>query len=108
MRRSRHGASLASDRAWLDGRPLDGAALVAYLAALHDTGRAASSAALAVAGSTWGVRIQEPPPPDEATRFRMEQGRETEGEARGGGGLDARASPCRGSDIDTWTHERTS
>ena len=60
------------------------------------------------AGSTWGVRIQEPPPPDEATRFRMEQGRETEGEARGGGGLDARASPCRGSDIDTWTHERTS
>ena len=48
------------------------------------------------------MRIQEPPPPDEATRFRMEQGHETEGEARGGGGLDARASPCRGRDIDTW------
>ena len=35
--------------AWLDGRALDDVALAAYLAELHDAGRASSSASMAVA-----------------------------------------------------------
>ena len=35
--------------AWLDGRELDDVSLTAYLAELHDAGRASSSASMAVA-----------------------------------------------------------
>ena len=38
--------------AWLDGRQLDDPTLAVYLAALHDTGRAASAALLAASSPT--------------------------------------------------------
>ena len=43
--------------AWLDGRQIDDAALAAYLAELHDAGRAASSAAMAVAAARFRARL---------------------------------------------------
>ena len=49
--------------AWLDGRELDDVALAAYLAALHDAGRASSSAALAVAAACFRAKLAEQPTP---------------------------------------------
>ena len=49
--------------AWLDGRRLDDAALAAYLAELHDAGRAASSAAMAVAAAGFRPRLASQPDP---------------------------------------------
>ena len=43
--RRAYGGALGQLDAWLDGRRLDDAALAAYLAELHDAGRAASPAA---------------------------------------------------------------
>ena len=43
--------------AWLDGRPLDDVSLAAYLAELHDAGRAASSAAPAVAAARFRAKL---------------------------------------------------
>ena len=43
--------------AWLAGLRLDDAALAAYLAELHDAGRAASSAAMAVAAARFRARL---------------------------------------------------
>ena len=43
--------------AWRAGRALDDAALAAFLAALHDTGRASSSAALAVAAARFRAKL---------------------------------------------------
>ena len=42
---------------WLAGQKLDDAALAAYLAELHDAGRAASSAAMAVAAARFRARL---------------------------------------------------
>ena len=54
--------------AWLAGRKLDDAALAAYLAELHDAGRAASSAAMAVAAARFRAKLAgEPSPAGEAT-----------------------------------------
>ena len=54
--------------AWLDGRRFDDAALAADLAELHDAGRAASSAATAVAAARFRARLGgEPSPAGEAT-----------------------------------------
>ena len=55
-RRAYAGALVQLD-AWLDGQKLDDAALAAYLAELHDAGRAASSAALAVAAARFRGRL---------------------------------------------------
>ena len=53
---------------WLAGQKLDDAALAAYLAELHDAGRAASSAATAVAAARFRARlVGEPSPAGEAT-----------------------------------------
>ena len=43
--------------AWLDGRVLDDAALAAYLAELHDAGRASSSASMAVAAACFRAKL---------------------------------------------------
>ena len=52
-----YAGALSQLDAWLDGRGLDDAALAAYLAELHDAGRAASSAAMAVAAARFRARL---------------------------------------------------
>ena len=50
--------------AWLDGRELDDRRrLVAYLAELHDAGRAPASAAIAVAAASFRARLADPAAP---------------------------------------------
>ena len=54
--------------AWLDGRELDDVTLAAYLAELHDDGRASSSAAMAVAAACFRAKLAgEPIPASERT-----------------------------------------
>ena len=54
--------------AWLDGREFDDAALAAYLAELHDAGRASSSASMAVAAACFRAKLAgEPIPAGERT-----------------------------------------
>ena len=54
--------------AWLDGRGLEDATLAAYLAELHDLGRAPASASTAVAGACFRARLAgEPSPAGERT-----------------------------------------
>ena len=55
--RRAYAGALGQLDAWLDGRRLDDAALAAYLAELHDAGRAASSAAVAVAAARFRARL---------------------------------------------------
>ena len=43
--------------AWLDGRQLDDASLAAYVAELHDAGRASSSASMAVAAACFRAKL---------------------------------------------------
>ena len=43
--------------AWLDGRELDDVTLAAYLAELHDAGRASSSASMAVAAACFRAKL---------------------------------------------------
>ena len=50
---------------WLNGRELDDAALAAYLAELHDAGRAPSSASIAVAAACFRAK------PGRAARSRQ-------------------------------------
>ena len=47
--------------AWLDGRELDDVALAAYLAELHDAGRASSSASMAVAAACFRAKLAGQP-----------------------------------------------
>ena len=47
--------------AWLDGRGLDDASLAAYLAELHDQGRAPASAATTVAAACFRARLARAP-----------------------------------------------
>ena len=49
--------------AWLDGRALDDVALAAYLAELHDAGRASSSASMAVAAACFRAKLRGQPSP---------------------------------------------
>ena len=54
--------------AWLDGRELDDVALAAYLAELHDAGRASSSASMAIAAACFRAKLAgEPIPAGERT-----------------------------------------
>ena len=61
-RRAYAGALRCLD-AWLDGRELDDAALAAYLAELHDAGRASSSASMAVAAACFRAKLAGQPAP---------------------------------------------
>ena len=66
-RRAYSGALRRLD-AWLDGRGLEDATLAAYLAELHDLGRAPASASTAVAGACFRARLAgEPSPAGERT-----------------------------------------
>ena len=49
--------------AWLDGRELHDVTLAAYLAELHDAGRASSSASMAVAASCFRAKLAGQPAP---------------------------------------------
>ena len=49
--------------AWLDGRELHDVTLAAYLAELHDAGRAASSASMAVAAACFRAKLAGQPAP---------------------------------------------
>ncbi len=66
-RRAYSGALRRVD-AWLDGRPLEDLVLAAYLAELHDQGRAPASASTAVAAACFRARLAgEPSPAGERT-----------------------------------------
>ena len=66
-RRAYSGALRRLD-AWLDGRRLEDATLAAYLAELHDLGRAPASASTAVAAACFRARLaHEPSPAGERT-----------------------------------------
>ena len=56
---------------WLDGLRLDDAALAACLAELHDAGRAASSASMAVAAARFNARLAGEPDPAGAATERV-------------------------------------
>ena len=61
-RRAYSGALRRLD-AWLDGRPLEDATLAAYLAELHDQGRAPASASTTVAAACFRARLARAPSP---------------------------------------------
>ena len=74
--------------AWLDGRELDDVALAAYLAELHDAGRASSSASMAVAAAGFRAKlVGQPAPAGERTvrvlaGYRRTAGDRGRGQAR--------------------------
>ena len=70
---------------WLDGRPLEDAALAAYLAELHDAGRGSSSAATAVAAGRFRARLASQPDPAGARTARVLAGYRRTAAGRGRG-----------------------
>ena len=95
-RRAYSGALRRLD-AWLDGRGLEDQALAAYLAELHDQGRAPSSASTAVAAACFRARLAgEPSPAGERTArvlagYRRTGGDRGRGQARPFGAADLAA-----------------
>ena len=87
-RRAYSGALRRLD-AWLDGRRLEDATLAAYLAELHDLGRAPASASTAVAAACFRTRLaHEPSPAGERTArvlagYRRTAGERGRGQTRG-------------------------
>ena len=70
--------------AWLDGRPLHDVTLTAYLAELHDAGRASSSASMAVAAACFRAKFAgQPTPAGERTARVLAGYRRTAGGERG-------------------------
>ena len=61
--RRAYAGSLRRLDAWLDGRELDDVTLAAYLAELHDAGRASSSASMAVAAACFRAKLAGQPTP---------------------------------------------
>ena len=107
--------------AWLDGRELDDVALAAYLAELHDAGRASSSATMAVAAACFRAKlVGQPTPAGERTArvlagYRRTAGDRGRGQARPFGAADLAAvlATChrprrrgRGVESDQVAHER--
>ena len=91
--RRAYAGALGQLDAWLTGRRLDDAALAAYLAELHDAGRAASSAAMAVAAARFRARLAgQNDPSGEATA------RVLAGYRRTAGGL-GQARPFSAADL---------
>ena len=74
--------------AWLDGRPLHDVTLAAYLAELHDAGRASATASMAVAAACFRAKLAgQPIPADERTArvlagYRRTAGDRGRGQAR--------------------------
>ena len=83
-RRAYSGALRRLD-AWLDGRPLEDATLAAYLAELHDQGRAPASAATAVAAACFRARLAGDPSPAGERTARVLAGYRRTGGDRGRG-----------------------
>ncbi len=83
--RRAYAGALGQLDAWLDGRRLDDAALAAYLAEIHDAGRAASSAAMAVAAARLRVRLagQADPSGEQTARVLAGYRRTAGGRGRG-------------------------
>ena len=83
--------------AWLDGRPLHDVTLAAYLAELHDAGRASSSASMAVAAACFRAKFAgQPTPAGERTArvlagYRRTAGERGRGQARPFGAADLAA-----------------
>ena len=83
--------------AWLDGRELHDVTLAAYLAELHDAGRASSSAAMAVAAACFRAKLAgQPAPAGERTArvlagYRRTAGDRGRGQARAFGVSDLAA-----------------
>ena len=73
--------------AWLDGRELDDVALAAYLAELHDAGRASSSASasMAVAAACFRAKLAGQPSPSGELTARVLAGYRRTAGARGRG-----------------------
>ena len=71
--------------AWLDGRGLDDASLAAYLAELHDQGRAPASAATTVAAACFRARLARAPSPAGERTARVLAGYRRTGGDRGRG-----------------------
>ena len=81
--------------AWLAGRPLHDVTLAAYLAELHDAGRAAASASMAVAAACFRAKLAGQPNPSGERTARVLAGyRRTAGD-RGRG----QAGPFSASDL---------
>ena len=88
--------------AWLDGRELHDVTLAAYLAELHDAGRASSSASMAVAAACFRAKLAgQPAPAGERTArvlawYRRTAGDRGRGQARpfGVSGLAAVLATC--------------
>ena len=83
-RRAYSGALRRLD-AWLDGRPLEDQTLAAYLAELHDQGRAAPSASTAVAAACFRARLAGRPSPDGERTARVLAGYRRTAGGRGRG-----------------------
>ena len=81
--------------AWLDGLRLDDSALAAYLAALHDAGRAASSAAMAVAAARFRATLAAQPSPAGELTARILAGYRRSAGDRGRG----QAQPFNAADL---------
>ena len=82
--------------AWLDGRELHDVTLAAYLAELHDAGRASSSAAMAVAAACFRAKLAGQPAPAGERTARVLAGYRRTASDRGRG----QARPFAGS--RTW------
>ena len=79
--------------AWLDGRPLHDVTLAAYLAELHDAGRASSSAAMAVAAACFRAKLAGQPNPSGERTARVLAGYRRTAADRG------QAGPFSASDL---------
>ena len=80
---------------WLDGRPLHDVTLAAYLAELHDAGRASSSASMAVAAACFRAKLAGQPNPSGERTARVLAGYRRTAADRGRG----QAGPFSASDL---------
>ena len=81
--------------AWLDGRELHDVTLAAYLAELHDAGRASSSASMAVAAACFRAKLAGQPNPSGERTARVLAGYRRTAADRGRG----QAGPFSASDL---------
>ena len=80
-----YGSALARLDGWLAGRPLDDAALAAYLASIHDAGRSPAVASQAVAAVKLRAKLSGQPSPAGPATDAVLRGLRREGKARGRG-----------------------
>ena len=93
--RSAYAGALRRLDAWLGGRELDDARLAAYLAELFEAGRAASSAAMAVAAARLRAKLAGQPDPAGPATGRVLAGFRRRSADRGRG----QAPPCSAANL---------